>query len=166
MDIVKDLLTAAIVRSFYLFIYKGKLFADMNSSSKIEGKATGAEATQRVSSIQNGDSLEPQTEAHSWSEQFKELKSSARCTVACLGCAFVAVLIGYDLNLIGSIIANKEFVRSFGQFDDTLGVWILPADRQLAWTISQFLAAILGAALVGQFSDRFGRRLCVFINIL
>ncbi|KAH7124327.1 general substrate transporter [Dactylonectria macrodidyma] len=101
----------------------------------------------------------------SWTEQFKELKESFRCALACFACASMAILIGYDLNLMGSIIANNEFVKSFGVYDESLEAWTLPANRQLAWTICQFLSAILGAWTVGMISDRVGRRLCVFINV-
>ncbi|KAK7414421.1 hypothetical protein QQX98_006699 [Neonectria punicea] len=95
-----------------------------------------------------------------WSDRTLELKKSWRATAACFACASLAVLIGYDLTLIGSIIANAEFVKKFGVYDDRLEVWTLPADRQLAWTICQFLAAIVGAFTVGSINDRFGRRIC------
>ncbi|KAJ0300356.1 hypothetical protein Brms1b_012821, partial [Colletotrichum noveboracense] len=101
----------------------------------------------------------------SWDGQLTELKQSYRSALACFACASVAIVIGYDMNLIGSIIANKEFVKQFGAFNEEHQAWTLPADRQLAWTICQFCSAMLGAVIVGTASDRFGRRICVFINI-
>ena len=41
------------------------------------------------------------------------------------------MLIGYDLTLIGSIIANREFVMQFGFYDEDLQMWTLLADRQV-----------------------------------
>ncbi|OAL49305.1 general substrate transporter [Pyrenochaeta sp. DS3sAY3a] len=101
-----------------------------------------------------------------WLEHIKDLKNCHRAALTAVACSSIAVLIGYDLMMIGSIIANKEFVESFGVYDSALDAWTLPADRQLVWTICQFLAAMLGAVLVGQLSDWFGRRLCFFITVL
>ncbi len=67
--------------------------------------------------------------------------------------------------LVGSIIANKEFVKDFGVFDESIGVWTLPANRQLTWTIIQFVAAILSALGSGQLNDLWGRRLCFFVTV-
>lgn len=100
-----------------------------------------------------------------WSQQLGELKTSLRCTFACLGVATMAILVGYDMMLIGSIIANNEFVENFGVYHEALGEWSLPADRQLAWTICQYLSAILGAVLVGLMSDRLGRRIAVYSTV-
>ncbi|KAK2757831.1 sugar transporter [Colletotrichum kahawae] len=94
--------------------------------------------------VEHGNVSEEIQEQLSWSQQFAELKQSYRSALACFACASVAIVIGYDMNLMGSIIANKEF---------------------LAWTISQFCSAMLGAVIVGTASDRFGRRICAFINI-
>ncbi|KAF2014568.1 maltose permease [Aaosphaeria arxii CBS 175.79] len=101
----------------------------------------------------------------SFGAQFKYLWRSKRTVLAALGCSTTPVLIGYDLTLIGSIIANKEFVKDFGVFDNSLGQWTLPANRQLIWTIVQFVAAILSALGSGQLNDIFGRRVCFFITI-
>ncbi|CAH0055630.1 unnamed protein product [Clonostachys solani] len=100
-----------------------------------------------------------------WAQQFGELKKSWHSAWVCFSCAAIAILIGYDLNLIGSIIANAEFTESFGEFDIGLGVWTLPANRQLAWTICQFVSAMLGAFTVGMISDKWGRKLCGFITV-
>lgn len=101
-----------------------------------------------------------------WLEHMKDLKNCRRAALAAVACSSIAVLIGYDLMMIGSIIANKEFVKSFGIHDPKLDIWTLPANRQLVWTICQFLAAMLGAVVVGQLSDWFGRRLCFFVTVL
>ncbi|KAF4492975.1 Major facilitator-type transporter ecdC [Colletotrichum fructicola Nara gc5] len=115
--------------------------------------------------VEHGNISEDCQEQLSWSGQLTELKQSYRSALACFACASVAIVIGYDMNLIGSIIANKEFVKQFGVFNEEHQAWTLPADRQLAWTICQFCSAMLGAVIVGTASDRFGRRICVFINI-
>ncbi|EQB49238.1 hypothetical protein CGLO_11440 [Colletotrichum gloeosporioides Cg-14] len=115
--------------------------------------------------VEHGNISEDFQEQLSWSRQLAELKQSYRSALACFACASVAIVIGYDMNLIGSIIANKEFVKRFGVFNEEHQAWTLPADRQLAWTICQFCSAMLGAVIVGTASDRFGRRICVFINI-
>lgn len=115
--------------------------------------------------VEHGNVSEEIQEQLSWSQQFAELKQSYRSALACFACASVAIVIGYDMNLMGSIIANKEFVKQFGVFNEEHQAWTLPADRQLAWTICQFCSAMLGAVIVGTASDRFGRRICAFINI-
>ncbi|KAJ0349163.1 hypothetical protein COL154_013633 [Colletotrichum chrysophilum] len=115
--------------------------------------------------VEHGNISEDFQEQLSWSRQLTELKQSYRSALACFACASVAIVIGYDMNLIGSISADKEFVKQFGVFNEEHQAWTLPADRQLAWTICQFCSAILGAVIVGTASDRFGRRICVFINI-
>ncbi|OTB09490.1 hypothetical protein M426DRAFT_50433 [Hypoxylon sp. CI-4A] len=102
----------------------------------------------------------------SWSHQIGQLKKSRRAALASFACSSAAVLIGYDMNIIGSIIANTEFVRTFGVYDATLDTWTLPALRQLVWTICQFTAAIVGATIVGQLSDVFGRRICFISTIV
>ncbi|KAK7413392.1 hypothetical protein QQX98_007769 [Neonectria punicea] len=101
----------------------------------------------------------------SWSEQIKVLKTSKYAVLAAFGCSTTPILIGYDLTLIGSIIANKEFVQYFGVHDDDLDVWTLPASRQLIWTVVQFVAAIVAAFTSGLLNDRFGRRPCFFITV-
>ncbi|RSL59605.1 hypothetical protein CEP51_013891 [Fusarium floridanum] len=93
-----------------------------------------------------------------WAETFKELGTRKHAVVATLGCSMAPILIGYDLTMIGSIIANDEFIKHFGRFDETLDVWVLPANRQLIWTIMQYVAAIISAITAGVIIDMFGRR--------
>ena len=68
------------------------------------------------------------------------------------------------MNMIGSIIANETFVMKFGVKAGD-GTWSLPANYQLAWTIVQFLCAMLGAFTSGFLSDALGRRAC-FVTII
>ncbi|KAL2861785.1 general substrate transporter [Aspergillus pseudodeflectus] len=93
------------------------------------------------------------------------IKQSFRAAVASAACSAAAVLVGYDMYMIGSIIANQEFIEQFGVYHDSLDTWTLPANRQLVWTICQFAAAILGAVIVGQISDVLGRRVCFLATI-
>ncbi|KAL4757261.1 general substrate transporter [Aspergillus foveolatus] len=64
-----------------------------------------------------------------------------------------------------SFIANKEFIQQFGIYHDSLYTWALPANRQLVWTVCQFVAADFGAIIVGQVSDIVGRRICFITTI-
>jgi hypothetical protein len=80
-------------------------------------------------------------------------------------CSSAAVLVGFDLSLIGSIIANKEYVKSFGVYDSDTGTWTLPASQQLVWTIVQFGSAFLGAFASGLGNDKFGRQILFYIFI-
>lgn len=105
------------------------------------------------------------SETLSWADQLFGLKQSFRAAAASFACSSAAVLVGYDMNIIGSIIANKEFIQQFGIYHDSLDTWALPANRQLVWTLCQFVAAIFGAVIVGQVSDILGRRICFITTI-
>jgi MFS transporter, SP family, general alpha glucoside:H+ symporter len=80
-------------------------------------------------------------------------------------CSSAAVLVGFDLTLIGSIIANKQYVKSFGVYDSKAETWTLPASQQLVWTIVQFGAAFLGAFAAGLGNDKFGRQTLFYMFI-
>lgn len=86
--------------------------------------------------------------------------------LAALGCSTTPILIGYDLTLVGSIIANKEFVKTFGTYDEAVGALVLPANQQLVWTIVQFVAAAAWALGAGALNDFLGRRICFFITVM
>ncbi|KAJ5748414.1 uncharacterized protein N7511_010110 [Penicillium nucicola] len=102
----------------------------------------------------------------SWSDQFKAIYKHRRALLAAFGCSTTPILIGYDLTLIGSIIANSEFVEKFGVYDAGTASWTLPANRQLAWTLVQYVSAMAAAIASGYLNDTFGRRICFFITIL
>ncbi|KAL0253001.1 hypothetical protein SLS55_010672 [Diplodia seriata] len=89
----------------------------------------------------------------SWSEQYRNLWRCKRSLVAALGCSTTPILIGYDLTLVGSIIANEEFIQAFGVYDRSVDGWILPADHQLIWTIVQYVSAAGCAFLAGFLND-------------
>ncbi|KAL1629321.1 hypothetical protein SLS56_005425 [Neofusicoccum ribis] len=101
----------------------------------------------KVSEVESDLQIGSQTAVKdlSWSGQFRSLWRCKRSVVAALGCSTTPILIGYDLTLVGSIIANEEFVKSFGTYDDKVGTWILPADQQLIWTIVQYVLTVAGA---------------------
>ncbi|KKY14257.1 putative mfs hexose transporter [Diplodia seriata] len=84
---------------------------------------------------------------------------------AALGCSTTPILIGYDMTLVGSIIANEEFIQAFGVYDRNIDGWILPADHQLIWTIVQYVSAAGCAFLAGFLNDICGRRVCFFLTI-
>ncbi|KAJ5578459.1 uncharacterized protein N7459_007423 [Penicillium hispanicum] len=109
--------------------------------------------------------LENTSIEYTWAEQFRELKKSRRTVCAALACSSAAVLVGYDMTLIGSIIANSEFIEHFGTYDHGIQQWTLPANYQLIWSIVQYIAAIAGAVGVGFLNDVFGRRICFFVII-
>ena len=85
------------------------------------------------------------------------------CNIA-LACSSAAVMIGYDMNMIGSIISNKEFTIQFGVKSED-GSWSLPANYQLVWNIVQYVCAMAGAFTSGLVSDALGRRVC-FLTII
>ncbi|PYI03522.1 general substrate transporter [Aspergillus sclerotiicarbonarius CBS 121057] len=95
------------------------------------------------------------TTSSSFRDQFRAVKLHKR-----------AVLAGYDLTLIGSIIANNEFVQQFGRYDDTSQTWSLPANYQLVWSIVQYVSATVSALCGGYLNDTFGRRVCFLITVL
>ncbi|CRG92313.1 High-affinity glucose transporter HXT2 [Talaromyces islandicus] len=100
-----------------------------------------------------------------WFEQFKELGRCRRTVAAAFACSSGAVLIGYDMTFIGSIIANEEFIKQFGLYDTNISTWILPANYQLVWSVVQYVAAMVGAFGIGLLSDRFGRRVCFYVTV-
>lgn len=86
-------------------------------------------------------------------------------TIQAFGCSTTPILIGYDLTLIGSIIANEEFAKFFGVLDQELDTWTLPADRQLVWSIVQYVSAFTAAFASGFLNDIFGRRICFLTTV-
>ncbi|KAL1604794.1 hypothetical protein SLS60_004334 [Paraconiothyrium brasiliense] len=94
-----------------------------------------------------------------WSGQYKALWACKRSVFASFACSSAAVLIGYDLYLIGSIIANPTFVEYFGVYDESIQAWALPADRQLVWSIVQYCSAMVGALVSRLLDDMFGKKL-------
>ncbi|KAK7409524.1 hypothetical protein QQX98_008308 [Neonectria punicea] len=100
-----------------------------------------------------------------WQQQFRSLWSSKHAVLAAFACSTAPILVGYDLTLIGSIIANKEFVKTFGVYNVDLEAWALPADRQLIWSVVQYVAAGTASLVAGLLNDFLGRRLCFFTTI-
>ncbi|KAJ5689679.1 maltose permease [Penicillium macrosclerotiorum] len=108
-----------------------------------------------------------------FSEQLKAVKHHKRAIIAAvsnsyataLACTTTPILIGYDLTLIGSIIANTEFIKQFGVYDLASQSWSLPANHQLVWSIVQYTSAMAAAILSGSMNDIFGRRLCFLITV-
>ncbi|GME43046.1 maltose permease [Neofusicoccum parvum] len=132
----------------------------MSHHSKTEGDL-------KVSEVESDLQIGSQTAVRdlSWSGQFRSLWRCKRSVVAALGCSTTPILIGYDLTLVGSIIANEEFVKGFGTYNDKVGTWILPADHQLIWTIVQYVSAAACAFAAGFLNDLCGRRFCFFLTV-
>jgi MFS family permease len=82
-----------------------------------------------------------------------------------LACSTTPVLIGYDLTLIGSIIANQQFIEQFGVYDTASQALSLPADNQLVWSILQYISVMAAAIASGSLNDIFGRRVCFLITV-
>ncbi|KAL5610622.1 hypothetical protein FOBRF1_006739 [Fusarium oxysporum] len=132
----------------------------MSSEEKSVGEAKADQVSTKLSASSTGPTVGP-----SWASQFHNLWKYKRSVLAALGCSTTPILIGYDLTLVGSIIANKEFAQAFGTYDNAVGKWILPANHQLAWTIVQFVSAAVCAFLSGYLNDFFGRRWCFFLTV-
>ncbi|KAJ5181841.1 hypothetical protein N7449_011988 [Penicillium cf. viridicatum] len=119
-----------------------------------------------VEKIRSGDAEGTMTvESMSFKEQFRAVKTHKYAILAAFACSTTPILIGYDLTLIGSIIANSKFVQQFGVYDEGLQVWTLPAGHQLVWTIVQYVSAIISAIGSGSLNDMFGRRICFLITV-
>lgn len=69
------------------------------------------------------------------------------------------------MTLIGSIIANVEFVKKFGDYDAKTDTWSLPADEQLVWSVVQYVSAMCGAMGAGYMNDVIGRRAVFYILV-
>lgn len=120
-----------------------------------------------------------------WAQQFRALTQCKRAAAACksgpnstppyqsadwsptkgFACSSAAVLIGYDMTLIGSIIAVPSFVQHFGVWNESTGSWTLPANQQLVWSIVQYISAVVGAFGSAHINEFFGRRI-VFYTIV
>ncbi|WQF85530.1 Putative major facilitator, sugar transporter, MFS transporter superfamily [Colletotrichum destructivum] len=107
----------------------------------------------------------PAAVQHKAAAQFRDLWKFKRSVLTALGCSTAPIIIGYDLTLMGSIIANREFVKKFGVFDENIGNLTLPASQQLVWTIVQYVAAIVTAFVAGQLNDVCGRRFFFFFTV-
>ncbi|CRL22813.1 unnamed protein product [Penicillium camemberti] len=68
-----------------------------------------------VEKISSGDAEGTMTvESMSFKEQFRAMKPHKHAILAAFACSTTPILIGYDLTLIGFIIANSKFVQQFG----------------------------------------------------
>ncbi|KAL4793232.1 general substrate transporter [Aspergillus venezuelensis] len=101
----------------------------------------------------------------SFREQLYAVRHHRRAVLAALACSTTPILIGYDLTLIGSIIANAQFIEQFGVYDQASQTWSLPADHQLVWSIVQYVVAMLAAIVSGYLNDIWGRRVCFLLTV-
>ncbi|KAJ6042992.1 maltose permease [Penicillium canescens] len=101
----------------------------------------------------------------SFKDQLMAAKHHRRAVLAAFACSTTPILIGYDLTLVGSIIANTQFIRQFGVYDQASQAWSLPADHQLVWSIVQYVTAMVVAIVSGSLNDTFGRRVCFLLTV-
>ncbi|KAL4907750.1 hypothetical protein BDW74DRAFT_166402 [Aspergillus multicolor] len=69
---------------------------------------------------------------------------------------------GYQIALIGNIVANPGFVRKFGTQTDDNGQTILASSILSAWTSLGSVGQIVGMTTLPFLSDRFGRKAAMF----
>lgn len=65
---------------------------------------------------------------------------------------------GYQVNLNGSIIANKGFIRQFGTVRSATGVLSLDPKHVSVWGGIQSVGQVVGMTSLSFVSDRFGRK--------
>ncbi|PYI26621.1 MFS general substrate transporter [Aspergillus indologenus CBS 114.80] len=129
--------------------------ADFKQDSDLESVAP-AELSEGATSVVTSSSFR---------DQLRAVKANKRACLAAFACSTTPILIGYDLTLIGSIIANTEFVHHFGCYDEAQQVWSLPANYQLVWTIVQYVSAMSSALGSGYLNDTLGRRVGFFTTV-
>ncbi|PYH87219.1 maltose permease [Aspergillus uvarum CBS 121591] len=129
--------------------------ADFKQDSDLESVAP-AELSEGSTSVVTSSSFQ---------DQLRAVEANKRACLAAFACSTTPILIGYDLTLIGSVIANTEFVHHFGRYDEAQQVWSLPANYQLVWSIVQYVSAMSSALGSGYLNDTLGRRVGFFTTV-
>ncbi|KAL3443159.1 general substrate transporter [Aspergillus insuetus] len=80
----------------------------------------------------------------------------------CFLVTFSAATDGYQIALIGNIIANTGFVQKFGTDTNANGETVLASSILSAWTSIGSVGQIIGMTTLPFLSDRFGRKVAMF----
>ncbi|KAL4981678.1 general substrate transporter [Aspergillus falconensis] len=89
----------------------------------------------------------------------KKFKMNA---LVCMLVTFSAATDGYQIALIGNIIANAGFVKKFGTQTNAKGETVLASSILSAWTSIGSVGQIVGMTTLPFLSDRFGRKAAMF----
>ncbi|KAL3471738.1 general substrate transporter [Aspergillus californicus] len=93
---------------------------------------------------------------------WETVKTFKMNTLICLLVTFSAATDGYQIALIGNIIANKGFVKKFGTETDATGETVLASSVLSAWNAIGSVGQIIGMTSLPFLSDRFGRKVAMF----
>ncbi|KAL8292368.1 hypothetical protein RQP46_001834 [Phenoliferia psychrophenolica] len=86
-------------------------------------------------------------------------KTSLFCAIA----AFSAMCDGYQVNLNGSIIVNKGFIRQFGTITSATGVISLDPTYVSVWGGMQSVGQVIGMTTINFFTDKAGRKKALYV---
>ncbi|KAL4766803.1 hypothetical protein BDW60DRAFT_212587 [Aspergillus nidulans var. acristatus] len=89
----------------------------------------------------------------------KKFKMNA---LICILVTFSAATDGYQIALIGNIIANEGFVKKFGTQTNAGGETVLASSILSAWNSIGSVGQIVGMTTLPFLSDRFGRKAAMF----
>ncbi|KAG7530694.1 hypothetical protein FFLO_04864 [Filobasidium floriforme] len=83
-------------------------------------------------------------------------------TAICFAMTVAAAADGYQIGIVGNIIANEGFVRQFGTQRNAQGEPILAAAVLSGWNSIQSVGQIIGMTTTPFFAERFGRKPTLF----
>ncbi|KAM0754628.1 general substrate transporter [Meredithblackwellia eburnea MCA 4105] len=86
------------------------------------------------------------------------LKVYRKASLICALAAFSAMCDGYQVNLNGSIIVNKGFIKQFGTVKSSAGVLSLNAQYVSVWGGMQSVGQVIGMTTLNFLSDKAGRK--------
>ncbi|KAH7119243.1 general substrate transporter [Dactylonectria macrodidyma] len=84
------------------------------------------------------------------------------CSVVCFLAAISAATEGYQIGLIGNIVANPGFSKQFGTQKDAEGNTVLAASVMSVWGVLGSVGQIVGQVSLPFVSGRFGRKVAMF----
>ncbi|KAH7381976.1 general substrate transporter, partial [Cadophora sp. MPI-SDFR-AT-0126] len=94
---------------------------------------------------------------------WETLKTFKMNTLICGLMAISAATDGYQIGLIGNLVANPGFVRQFGDDVNASGEPILSSSLMSNWGLVGSISQISGMLLLPFFTDRFGRKPSMFL---
>ncbi|KAL4789744.1 general substrate transporter [Aspergillus venezuelensis] len=80
----------------------------------------------------------------------------------CFAVTFSAATDGYQIGIIGNIVANKGFIAKFGTDRTPEGEVVLASSVMSTWAALGSLGQIIGMTGIAFLSDRFGRKPAMF----